>query len=227
MERVDLLFEPVRVFLVQVGEFAPRVLVALGVLIAGWLLAKAVRFAVAKALRAVNFHVVTERAGVDGFLERGGMGIDTTGLLATLVYWMVMLASLVIAFNGLGLTYITDLLGKVVMFVPRVIVSLLIVTFGAYFARFVANAVVAYCGSVGIQDAETLGRIAQYAIVVFVVLIALDHVEVAGEIVRTSFLILLSGLVFALALAFGLGGRARAAELLDRWWPRRGGSDGG
>ena len=113
------------------------------------------------------------------------------------------------------------------MFVPRVIVSLLIVTFGAYFARFVANAVVAYCGSVGIQDAETLGRIAQYAIVVFVVLIALDHVEVAGEIVRTSFLILLSGVVFALALAFGLGGRARAAELLDRWWPRRGGSDGG
>lgn len=227
MERVDLLFEPVRVFLVQVGEFAPRVLVALGVLIAGWLLAKAVRFAVAKALRAVNFHVVTERAGVDGFLERGGMGIDTTGLLATLVYWMVMLASLVIAFNGLGLTYITDLLGRVVWFVPKVLVGLVILAFGSYFARFVGESVRAYGRNIKLQDVDLLARVAQGAILVFVVLIALDHVEVAGEIVRTSFLILLSGVVFALALAFGLGGRARAAELLDRWWPRRGGSDGG
>jgi hypothetical protein len=226
MERVDLMFEPVRAFLIQVGEFAPRLLIALGVLLAGWLVAKAVRFAAAKALRAVNFNVVTERAGVDAFLERGGVSSDTTGILAGLLYWLVVLAALVIAFNGLGLTYITDLLGKVVLFVPKVIVALLIITFGAYFARFVADAVEAYSANVGVQDAGMLGRVARYAILVFVVLIALDHVDVAGDIVRMSFLIVLAGLVLALALAFGLGSRDRAAELLDRWWPRGGGDDG-
>jgi hypothetical protein len=49
----------------------------------------------------------------------------------------VILAALVIAFNGLGLTYVTDLLGKVVLFVPKVIVALLILAFGAYFAAFI------------------------------------------------------------------------------------------
>jgi hypothetical protein len=226
MERVDLLFEPVRAFLIQIGGFAPRLLIALGVMLVGWLFAKGVRFAVGKALRAVNFNVVTERAGVDTFLERGGVRTDTIGILAGLLYWLVVLAALVIAFNGLGLTYITDLLGKVVLFVPKVVVALLIVTFGAYFARFVADAVQAYCTNVGIQDSAMLARVAQYAILVFVVLIALEHVEVAGDIVQMSFLIVLAGLVFALALAFGLGSRHRAAELLDRWWPRRGNDDG-
>ena len=226
MERVDLMLEPVRVFMVMLGEFLPRMLVAVAVLAAGWLLAKAVRFAIERALRAVNFNVVAERAGIDSFLERGGVRTDTTGIFGLIAYLLVILAALVIAFNGLGLTYITDLLGQVVRFIPKVLVALLIVTFGAYFAGFVANAVTTYCVNVGIHESDLLGRIARYAILVFVVLIALDHVEVAGDVVRSSFLILLAGLVFALALAFGLGGRDRAAELLDRWWPRRGDDDG-
>jgi hypothetical protein len=75
------------------------------------------------------------------------------------------------------------------------------------------------------QDAEILGRIAQYAILAFVVLIALDQVNVGGDIVRQTFLIVLAGVVFALALAFGLGGKEWAAEMLERWWPRRGRSE--
>jgi len=221
----ELLIEPIRVFLRQVGDFLPRLALAGLVLIGGWLLAKAVRFAVVKGLRAVNLNVITERSGLDGFLRQGGLEADTADLLALLAYWMVILAALVIAFNGLGLTYITDLIGRVVLFVPKVIVAILILAFGAYFAAFIGGTVTAYCRNVGIRDAELLGRLARYAIVTFVVLIALDQVNVGGDIIRQSFLILLAGLVLALALAFGLGGRDWAARLLERWWPRPGRDD--
>ena len=43
-----------------------------------------------------------------------------------------------------------------------------------------------------------------------------------GEIVRETFLIVLAGVVLGLALAFGLGGQRKAAELLERWWPSHG-----
>ena len=79
------------------------------------------------------------------------------------------------------------------LFVPKVLVALLMLAFGAYFARFVANAVTAYCRNVHIQDAELLGRLAQYAIIAFVVLIALDQVNIGGDIVRQTFLIMLAG----------------------------------
>jgi hypothetical protein len=57
-------------------------------------------------------------------------------------------------------------------------------------------------------------------------LVRTPKVNVGGDIVRKSFLIRLAGIVFALALAFGLGGKAVAAELIDRCWPRQGKSDG-
>ena len=221
MQSVDMMFEPVRAFLAQIGVFLPRVMLALLVLVAGWLVAKLARLAVEKALRAINFHVLTERAGIDGFLRQGGMQTDSVSIFGALLYWLVILAALLIAFNGLGLTYITDLLGRVVLFLPKVMVALLILAFGAYFARFIGNAVTAYCRNVHMQDADILGRLAQYAIVAFVVLIALDQVNVGGDIVRQTFLIVLAGVVLALALAFGLGGKDWAAEMLERWWPRR------
>jgi len=217
----DLLLAPVRAFLVQAADFVPRLILALVVILLGWLLAKAARFAIVKGLRAVNFHIVTQRAGLDGFLRDGGIAADTTEIIGLVIYWLVILGALVVGFNSLGLTYVTDVLGRVILFVPKVLVALLVLAFGAYFARFIANAITAYCRNVHIQDAELLGRLAQYAIVTFVVLIALDQVNIGGDIVRQSFLIILAGLVFALALAFGLGGKEWAAELLERWWPRK------
>jgi hypothetical protein len=221
MNQLDLMLEPLRVFLAQVGDFLPRLALALVVILVGSLLAKVARYAIVKGLRAVNFHVVSERAGLDGFLRDGGIQSDTTDILALIVYWLVILGALVIGFNSLGLIYVTDLLGRVILFVPKVLVALLVLAFGAYFARFIANAVTAYCRNIHIQDAELLGRLAQYAILTFVILIALDQVNIGGDIVRQSFLIILAGVVFALALAFGLGGKEWAAELLERWWPRR------
>ncbi len=225
MEKLDMLIEPVRAFLAQVGAFLPRLALAVLVLIAGWLFAKVAKFAVVKGLRAINFNVLTDRAGMDGFLQQGGMRSDTTDILGLIVYWLVILAALIIGFNSLGLTYITDLLREVVLFLPKVVVALVILAFGAYFARFIANTVITYCKNVGIQDAELLARLAQYAIIAFVVLIALDQMSVGGQIVHQSFLIILAGVVFALALAFGLGGRDWAAGLLERWWPKRGRGD--
>jgi hypothetical protein len=220
MQSIDLLLETTREFLHQVAAFLPRLLLALVVLAVGWLLAKAARFAVERALRAVNFTVLTERAGTDNFLHQAGMRGDTTTLFGLVAFWLVILATLMIAFNGLGLTYITDLLGRVVWFTPKLLVAMLVVVFGSYCARFVGGAVQSYCEDAQIPDADMLGRIARYVIVIFVVMIALGQVEVGGDIVQRTFLILLAGLVLALALAFGLGGKEWAAAMLERWWPR-------
>src|ERR671912_1573392 len=106
MDRMDSLLEPLRLMWERVIAFLPQLAFALVVIIAGWLLAKAARFALVKALRAINFNVLTERAGLDGFLRQGGIRSDTTDVFGVLVYWLVILAALVLAFNALGLNYI-------------------------------------------------------------------------------------------------------------------------
>jgi len=216
MDNMNVLLEPVRVSLHSVGEFLPRVVLALAILLAGWLLAKALRFAVVKALRGINFQVVTEKAGIESFLRQGGVEFDSVDVLGALFYWLVILAALMVAFNSLGLAYVTELLGRIVLFVPRVMLAVLILAFGAYFARFVGTALAAYCRNVGVADADVLGRLATGAIVVFVILIAIEQLGV-GDIIRQTFLVLVAAVAFALALAFGLGGKRRAEELIDRW----------
>jgi flagellar biosynthesis protein FliQ len=221
MEGVSILTEPARAILYQIGAFLPRLLVAVLVVIGGWLVAKIARFALTSVLLAFNFHVFSDRAGMHGFLRQGGVTGDTTTIFGWLVYWLAILAALLIAFNGLGLTYITDLLGRVVWFVPKVFVALLVIAFGSYFARFIGDTVTTYSRNIKLQDAAFFGKLAQYAIMVFVILIALDHLNVGGDIIRQSFLVILGGVVFALALAFGLGGKDWAAERIEEWWPHK------
>src|SRR5580692_12961071 len=137
MQSIDLLVEATREFLHQFAAFLPKLLLALLVVAIGWLIAKAVRFATERALRAINFNVLTERAGTDNFLHQAGMRGDTTTLFGLVAFWLVILATLMIAFNGLGLTYITDLLGRLVLFTPKLLVAMLVEVFGSYCARFV------------------------------------------------------------------------------------------
>jgi Conserved TM helix len=225
MDTLDIAIEPMRAFLVQVAAFLPRLGVAFVVVLAGWLVAKALRFGTVKALRALNFHVLADRAGVDAFLQQGGTERDTSDLIGWLVYGLVLLGALIVASNGLGLAQVTELLGRVLLFLPKALVALLVLVFGLYFARFVGQSVLTWCRSMGIGDADVLSRIAQYAIVTFVLLIAIDQLDIGGGLVQQTFLILLTGIVLALALAFGIGGRDRAAALLERWFPQRDGDD--
>ena len=220
MQSIDVFLEATREFLHQTAAFLPKLLLALIVVAVGWLLAKAVRFAVERALRAINFNVLTERAGTDNFLKQAGMRGDTTTLFGLVAFWLVILATLIMAFNGMGLTYIPDLLGRAVLFAPKLLIAMLIMVFGSYCARFVGNAVQNYCLDAHIPDAEVLGGLVRYAMMLFVIMIALSQVEVGGDIVQRTFLIILAGFMLAIALAFGLGGREWAASLLQRWWPQ-------
>jgi Conserved TM helix len=220
MQSIDLLVDATREFLHQFATFLPKLLLALLVVAVGWLLAKIVRFAVERALRAINFNVLTERAGTDNFLRQAGMQGDTTTLFGLVAFWLVVVAALIIAFNGMGLTYLPDLLGRAVLFAPKLLIAMLIMVFGSYCASVVGNAVQNYCLDARIPDAEVLGRLVRYAIMLFVVMIALSQVEVGGDIVQRTFLIILAGLMLAIALAFGLGGKEWAASLLHRWWPQ-------
>jgi len=221
MEPIDMALETLHTFLLQVGAFLPKALLAVAIAIAGWLVAKAIRFAVVKALRSINFHILTERARIDAFLQMGGSTADTTAVLGMLVYWLTIIAALILACNSLGLTYVTDLLSRIALFVPRVILAVVILAFGAYFANFIDGSVSLYGRNVGFDEAPLLGRLARYAVLLFVILIALDQLGIAGDIIRQSFLIILAGIVLALALAFGLGGQRWAANLLEYWWPQR------
>ena len=98
------------------------------------------------------------------------------------------------------------------------IVAVLILTIGLYFARFVEDAVVAYGKNVGLDEAQLFGRLARWALIVFVVIVSLGQMNIADRYLQPAFYIILGGVTLALALAFGLGGQKWAADQLDKFF---------
>src|SRR3990172_7505370 len=178
-QQVNVVFESVRSFMIELGQFLPKLIGAIVILVIGWLIAKLLHFIVVRGLKAVGFGVVTEKAGLDGFLKKGGVRKSTIDVLGLLVYWLAILVTLLTTFNVLGLTVVSELFGSITRFIPNVIVAVLILTIGLYFARFVADAITTYTRNVGLEDSELVGRVTFYAIAIFVVIVALGQMHIA------------------------------------------------
>src|ERR1700729_2053548 len=124
MQSLDFLPQTTRRFLDQGAELLPKLALAFGIVLVGWVIAKAVRFAVERGLRAVNFNVLTERAGTDHFLQQGGLQGDTTTLFGLLTYWVVLLATFVQAASELELVHLTELLNRALLYSPKILFAM-------------------------------------------------------------------------------------------------------
>ena len=216
MDKVGEVFEPVTYFLYELGRFLPKLGLAVIVLLVGWLFAKMLHAAVLRGLKYANFNNLSSKAGIDKFLKQGGVKKNTSQILALLIYWLVILATLLIASEVVELTVVSDLFSRITQFIPKVIVAVLILAIGFYFARVVSDVIIAYGKNVGMKYVEIIGRIAQYAIMAFVIIISLGQMDIGNAILVPAFLILFGGVVFALSLAFGLGGQKWAASQFDK-----------
>jgi flagellar biosynthesis protein FliQ len=215
-QQIDIVMASLRGFTVDLGAFLPKLIVAVAILIVGWLVSKLLQFVVVRGLKGIRFHTLLDTAGLDGFLKKGGIRGSSVDVLGVMVYWLAILMTLLATFNAMGLTALAELFNRVALFVPNVVVAALTLTIGLYFARFVADAVTAYSRNVGMADAGLVGRLARYAITAFVVIVALGQLNIPERILYPAFLIMFGGAVLALALAFGLGGQKWAADKLDK-----------
>jgi hypothetical protein len=207
-EEMNLILESLRSSWVLISAWLPRLLVALVLLVLGWLLARAIRRVIVKLLRLARLEAAAEHTGVDDFLVRGGVRFTVVTLTGQIFYWAVILVVAVAVFNLLGLTVGPELMERLALYVPNVIAALAILVFGSLAARFLRGIVEAYLGNVGVQGAATIAVLVQGAMLAFVAVLALEQLGLAVTLLTSVFQLAFGGLCLGLALAFGLGGRA-------------------
>ena len=217
-EITDALVQSYQTFFTQLSAFLPKLIGFVLILIFGWIIAKIIRAVSVRLLAVVRLHVLTEKAKIDQFLSEGGIKQSAIEIIGTLFYWIIMLIVIVAAFNSLGLRVASELFNQVILFIPNIIVSIFVLILGLFLANFTRQVVVTYCRNVGIQNADTMGKIAQYAIVIFVVSIALTQMNIGEEILANLIVVLFGAVCLALALAFGLGGRDWASRVIEKFW---------
>lgn len=195
----------------------PLVIGALLIIIIGWIIAGVLARLVTEVLR---------RIGVDRlFAEHSGRvygdrtrEIKPSVVTGELVKWLVRLVFLVAAANVLGMTQVSELLNDVLLWIPNLIVAAIILLVAPLLARFVRGAIEVGAGEMGFSNASLLGRIAEIAIVAFAVIVAINQIGIAANLVNTLFIGIVAAVALAFGLAFGLGGRDVAAQLTQRWY---------
>src|SRR5215216_6586919 len=198
----------------------PKVLGFLVILIIGWLIASALAKAVATLLRAVKFNDLAQRAGISAFIQQMGMHTDASGALATIAKWFVRLIVLVVAFDALGLPAVSQVLQQLLLWLPNLVVAMVVLVLAGLAANVLGNLVRGATAEAGLGSPDLLATIARFAVIAFGIVIAVNQIGVASTLVNTLFMGLVGALALALGLAFGLGGRDTAAQIVQKWYQK-------
>jgi hypothetical protein len=198
----------------------PRIIGFLVILIIGWLIASALAAGVAALLRAVRFNVLAQNAGIQGFINNMGLRTDASGFLANIVKWFVRLIVLVVAFDALGLPAVSQVLQQFLLWIPNLVVAVVVLVIAGLAANALSNLVRGSTAQAGFDNPDMLATIARVAVWAFGIVVAVNQIGIAQELVNTLFMGFIGALALAAGLAFGLGGRETAGQIVDNWYRR-------
>jgi hypothetical protein len=195
----------------------PLVIGALIIIVIGWIIAGVLARVVSELLRRVGADRLFAEHGTRVYGDRTRQ-IQPSVVAGELVKWLVRFVFLVAAANVLGLTQVSELLNDVLLWIPNLIVAAIVLLVAPLIARFVRSAIEVGAGEMGFTNAALLGRIAEIAIVAFAVIIAINQIGIAANLVNILFIGIVAALALAFGLAFGLGGRDVAGQLAQSWY---------
>ncbi len=201
-------------------SYLPTLVGAILVVAAGWVVSGWVARLSERVLRVARLDQVSGKAGVDRFLVGPSGRFTASHGVGVLAKWFVRLVFLQAAANLLNMPQVTAIINSILLFIPNVAVAMVILVIGAYASQFVSGLVRESVSKSGTASPELFAMLTRYGISGFAVIAALNHLGIAVVLVNTLFIGLVASLSLAIGLAFGLGGRAVAAELTQSWYAR-------
>ena len=195
----------------------PLIVGALVILVIGWIISNVV----ARVVREV-----LARAGADRlFAEHGGdvygaqsRRIKPSVVASEIVKWIIRFVFLVAAANVLGMPQVSLLLNQVLLWIPNLLIAAVILLVAPLIGRFLRGLIEVGAGNLGFTNAPLLGRVAELAVIAFAVLIAIDQIGIAADLLNILFMGVVGALALGFGLAFGLGGRDVAARITESWY---------
>lgn len=213
---VEILAQSLQEIWLQFASFLPSLIGALVVFFIGLIVASILGQVVARLIASIKFDSLLKQLGVEEYLERADMKLNTGRFLGELVYWFMLVVFLLATSEILGFGALSDFLTKVLDYIPDVIVATLILLVSLVVAKFLKGLVRASVSSAKLHHARGLGVVAWWAVVVLGFLAALSQLGVATNIINALVTGLVAMLALAGGLAFGLGGKDLAAGFLEK-----------
>ena len=207
----------------SVGSFLPGALVFLGLLLLASVLAMLIRSGLRRGLKRLDFD---RRAEGWGFSMAEWTPSGSTGsLVASTAYWTVLVLGLLLGLTALDAALPTQFAVSVLQYVPHLVAAMAILVIGGIAARFLARTMLIGAVNLGLRYARLLSVTVKWLVLIVAVAMALDHIGIGRTVLLLAFGITFGGVMFAVALAIGLGARDFVSRAFDRQFREPAGDD--
>ncbi len=200
-----------------VARFLPNLVVALIIVILGWLIGSVIGKAIWQIFRSIRVDEALKKTGAEDLMRRGGMNLNSGAFVGGLVKWFIIVVFFIAAFEVLGLSQVNAFLSQAVLgYLPQVIVAVLVLLVAGVLGDVVQRIVSSSARAAEVRSANMLGTLARWSIWIFGLLVALSQLGIGVQIIQTLFMGVVVAIALAFGLSFGLGGQEAAARWLDR-----------
>lgn len=192
--------------------FLPKLIGFLIVLVIGWIIARLVKAAVTKGLEKVGTDRALHSGTVGSYVDKVAPDTKPSSLIGTLAFWFIFLGALAIAVSQLGIEALDNFVGSIGAYLPNVIAAILIFVVAVAIVAAIVGLVARTMGDT--PTGKVVGSVVPVLVMAIATFMILDQLEIAPQIVTITYGALIGGVFLAMALAFGLGGREVAAQML-------------
>jgi hypothetical protein len=212
---------PLENLLAQVYEFLPNIFAMMLILIIGIIIGIIIKRILILFLKVVKFDQLSFRIGFDNILGKSGIRGKPSEVIGVFVYWVLFFVFIMLAINALHLAALDTLISDFFLFIPNLFAGLGLFFIGFLTSVFIERTVLIAAVNAEFKFAKFLARGVQLLILIFFLAIALDQIGIGENIVVAAFTIIFGGIVLALALALGLGGKELAKQWLEKQFGKK------
>jgi small-conductance mechanosensitive channel len=194
-------------------NFLPNLLAFLVILIVGFIIAKLIKAVITKALQKLNIDRHLHESEAGQYVERVSPGASPANAIGQIVFYIIFIFVLTAAIGALKIPAVTAFMNKVLTYLPNVIAAIVIFVVAAAIAGAAAAAVAKLMGDT--PTGKLVASVVPTLILIIAIFMVLNQLKIAPEIVTITFGVILGSVGLGMALAFGLGGRTVAADMLQ------------
>jgi len=213
---IDLMLEPLEGLYRKFNLFVPNFLAMLLIMLIGILTALVIRRLLSKLLAAINFDSWSDRMGFTNLMRKGDMWHKPSSVLVALVFWMLVIVTLMSGLNALQIPAIDHLVEQFFSYIPRILSAVIILIVGYLLSGFFSRAVLIAAANSGFHYAKLISDAIHALLMVLILAMVMEQLQIAPSIVLAAFSIIFGGIVIALAIAFGVGGIDVARRVIEK-----------
>jgi len=195
--------------------FVPALIGAIIVFVIGWFISVGVGRLITEILRKIKFNQIFEKGSWDDVLAKADIKVDVSGFIGAIIKWVLVIVFLLAAVEILGFVQFASFLNGVLAYLPNVIVAALIFVVTVIVVDIVEKVVRVAVESIKIGYGQMISAVVKWSIWIFSIMAILYQLGIARPFMETLFQGLVAMLVISLGIAFGLGGKEVAAEILQ------------